>query len=114
MKKLIKLQWNFSSKVYLGLGLLLFIASAPLPYGFYTFTRIIICGFSLVLFYQNFNASDKKSSWAWFFLFLAVLFNPLIVIHMQKEVWTIIDIILGLFFVFLAYQTMVNNSKEGK
>lgn len=104
-------KWNFPAKAYLGLGILLLIAAAPLPYGFYTFTKITVCGFSAVLSYQNFNATDKNSIWAWFFLFIAVLFNPFIAIHMPKDVWMIVDIMLGLFFVFLAYQTKITESK---
>lgn len=104
-------KWNFTAKVYLGLGVLLLIAAAPLPYGFYTFTKIAVCGFSAVLSYQNFNTTDKNSIWAWFFLFIAVLFNPFIAIHMQKDVWMIVDIMLGLFFVFLAYQAETTETK---
>lgn len=112
MKKWQNPQWNFSNKVYLGLGVLLLIAAAPLPYGFYTFTKIVVCGFSAILSYQNFNAPDKKSAWAWFFLFVAILFNPLIAIHMPKEIWMVIDIMLGLFFLFLAYQTKIKSKRE--
>jgi hypothetical protein len=107
-------QWNFSCKAYLGLGLLLLVAAAPLPYGFYTFTKIVVCGFSSVLAYQNFVISDNKSIWSWFFLFMAILFNPFIAIHMEKEVWMLIDIALGLFFLFLAYKTKALESQGGK
>lgn len=105
-------KWNFSAKAYFLLGSLLLIAVAPLPYGFYTFTKIVVCGFSAVLSYQNFNAADKKSIWAWFFLYIAILFNPFIAIHMQKEIWMVVDIALGFLFLFLAYKTKSIESKE--
>jgi len=107
-------QWNFSYKAYLGLGLLLLIAAAPLPYGFYTFTKIVVCGFSSVLAYQNFTITDNKSIWSWFFLFVAILFNPFITIHMEKEIWMVIDIALGIFFLFLASKRKNIESQEGK
>jgi hypothetical protein len=103
-------KWNFPAKVYFGVGVLLLIAAAPLPYGFYTFIRIIICGFSTVLSYNNFKTTHNNSIWPWFFLLLAVLFNPFIPIHMEKNVWMIIDIILGAFFIFLAYKTKIAES----
>ncbi|MFN9791222.1 MAG: DUF6804 family protein, partial [Holosporales bacterium] len=105
MKALVQLRWNFPFRIYLGLGVLLLIAAAPLPYVYYTFTRVLVFGCSAVLFYQNFNSIDDTSKWAWFFLFIAILFNPFAVIHMTKELWIIVDIMLGLFFLFLAYQT---------
>lgn len=104
--------WNFSYKAYFGLGILLLVAAAPLPYGFYTFTKIALCGFSAVLSYQNFTISNNKSIWGWFFLFVAILFNPFIVIHMEKEIWMVVDIMLGMFFLFLAYKTKNLESQE--
>ncbi|MCA3269668.1 MAG: hypothetical protein LW855_05615 [Alphaproteobacteria bacterium] len=97
-------KWNFPAKAYLGCGLLLLIAAAPLPYGFYTFLKITVCGFSAVLSYKNFNATDNNSIWAFFFLFIAILFNPFVAIHMPKEIWVVVDIILGLLFLFLAHK----------
>ena len=105
-------QWNFSSKVYIGLGILLLVAAWPLPYGFYVFTKIIVCGFTGLLAYRNFNASNKKSIWPWCFLLIAVLFNPLISIAMQKEVWMIVDILLGSLFLLLAYKTRNTYTKK--
>lgn len=111
MKKWQNPQWNFSNKVYIGFGILLLVAAVPLPYGFYAFTKIVVCGFSGLLAYQNFNASNKKSFWPWCFLLVAVLFNPLISIPMQKEVWMVVDILLGSLFLLLAYKTKNTNIK---
>jgi hypothetical protein len=98
-------QWNFPAKVYVGLGFLLFFAAAPMPYGFYSFTKIVVCGLLGLLSYKNFNfLNEKNTIWPWFFLFLAILFNPFIPIPMGKEVWMVVDTVLGVFFLFLAYK----------
>lgn len=104
-------QWNFSTYLYTGVGLLLLIAAAPLliriplPYEFYTFLRIAVCGSTAVLAYQNFNVIDKPSIWAWLFLLIAILFNPFKPIILRQETWFIVNIVLGLTFLLLAYQT---------
>ena len=33
------------------------------------------------------------------FGFLAVLFNPFIVIHLNREIWSVIDFIVGVFMI---------------
>ena len=112
MKKWQSPEWNVSYKAYLGLSLLLFVAAFPLPYGFYIFTKIIVFGFCITSAYQNFNISYNQPAWSWFFLFVAVLFNPFIAMPMGKELWIIIDITLSMLFLLLAYKTKNPNSKE--
>jgi len=41
----------------------------------------------------------QKEKWVWIFGFLAVLFNPFIVIHLDRELWIFIDAIVGAFMI---------------
>lgn len=43
--------------------------------------------------------NKKKEKWVWIFGFLAVLFNPFIVIHFNRELWSFIDVIVGVFMI---------------
>ncbi|PYL77590.1 MAG: hypothetical protein DMF26_03475 [Verrucomicrobia bacterium] len=59
------------------------------PYGFYTLLRWICCA---VFAYSAFTASEKnRVARAWIFGALAVLFNPIVPIHLQRDTWQMID-----------------------
>ncbi len=101
-------KFNLSGKIYVGIGILLLIGAAPMPYGYYTFLRIVVCGFSAITSYNNFNLEDgDKSFWSWLYLFIAIIFNPFAVIHMSKDVWMFIDISLGILFFLTAHKVGV-------
>ncbi|MCJ7663519.1 MAG: hypothetical protein MUO24_04695 [Desulfobacterales bacterium] len=71
-------------------------ALADLPYGYYQLLRFVICGVSI---YIAFTACNWQKMWAvWLFGFIALLFNPLIPIHLSRELWQPIDIICALLF----------------
>tara|TARA_B100001167_G_C16768277_1_gene305554 strand:- start:1201 stop:1512 length:312 start_codon:yes stop_codon:yes gene_type:complete len=80
---------------------LLFIGIAPLPYSYYTFMRVIVCGCAGYMAYQGVKEEDK-SFWPWIFGFVAILFNPVAVIHMTKEIWMVVDGLTGCLFAWLA------------
>ena len=71
-------------------SVLLFIGVAPLPYGYYTLLRIVTTG---VFIWAAFVSHERKyTTLSWIFLVGAILFNPIIKIHLPKEFWIIIDI----------------------
>lgn len=80
---------------------LLFIAFVyPLPYGFYTLNRIITAFFSVI---GAILAWDKKRFLSYAFIFAAVLFNPVIPIHLTRDTWQIIDIVAVIPFLVLLF-----------
>lgn len=77
----------------------LFIALADgLPYGYFTLLRFVVCAVGIYLAYKIYE-DNKESLWIWAFGFIAILFNPIIIIHLQREQWWVIDLIVGIFFV---------------
>ena len=64
-----------------------------LPYGYFQILRWVVCG---VCGYRGYLAYtlDKKA-WMWVFVFSAVLFNPIAPIHLDREVWAVVDIALA-------------------
>lgn len=72
--------------------ILLLWALLPInPYGFYVFMRFIICG---VTCYLAVKAHDKNNdSWMYILGGLALLYNPVVRIHLDRELWSIINII---------------------
>lgn len=93
---------NLVKKTPIVLGLLLFIAIFPLPYGYYTFLRLIVFVFSLFLAYQL--REKNCSNWIIFLIFMAILFNPLIPVYLSKEIWVLIDLFSATLFLILGAQ----------
>lgn len=76
------------------LAILFFICLADLPYGYYQFVRFAaLIGF-VFLSYQSYKRNDK--SFAFIYATLAVLFQPLIKISLGREIWNVVDIIVGI------------------
>lgn len=75
----------------------LFFALVPdLPYGYFQLLRILVCGASC---YGAFIAMEKENTtWMWLFICIAVLFNPIIKIHFDREIWQVIDAAVGLLY----------------
>ncbi len=77
-------------------GAMLLLAIADLPYGYYTFLRIIV---TIVAGITAFIASEQENK-TWMILFgaVAILFNPIIPIYLDKDTWLIIDVIVAILF----------------
>ncbi|MBU2529908.1 MAG: hypothetical protein KKD35_02615 [Elusimicrobia bacterium] len=67
------------------------------PYGFFTLLRFIVFASTAYIAWMAYE--QKKEEWVWIFGFLAVLFNPFIVIHLSRELWSFIDLIVGVFMI---------------
>jgi len=77
----------------------LFIAIFGLPHGYYTFLRLVVTGVS---FYVAFGLLKKENVNFWVILFIGLLFNPLLPIHLSKDIWLLINIIDVSYFTVTA------------
>lgn len=79
---------------------MLLLGAAPLPYGYYTLLRLVACG---VFAYAAFLTADKKHKFLpWVFGLLALLFNPIVKIHLPKELWALVDVAAGVLLLATA------------
>ncbi len=79
---------------------MLLISLADLPYGYYQLLRFVTCG---VAMYVAYTAYKWQKVWVvWLFGFVALLFNPLIPIHLSRELWQPIDVLCALTFTVIA------------
>jgi hypothetical protein len=60
-------------------------ATARWPYGYYTFVRIVVCGFCGYLTYLA--LTEKAYMWGAALGLTAILFNPIIPIHLTRSTW---------------------------
>jgi divalent metal cation (Fe/Co/Zn/Cd) transporter len=82
----------------LAAAVLLVAALARHPYGYYQILRLVVCAVSIYSAYLA--AQFSRQGWLWFFGGVAVLFNPLLPVHLNREAWAGID--LGVAIGFLA------------
>jgi hypothetical protein len=80
-----------------------------LPEGFYTFLRLsmfVTGSYSSIYFF-----SMSKNVWAWLMVFMALLFNPFVVVHLEHETWVNADAIsagiLGFIIIPVKVKTTV-------
>lgn len=88
---------NKNTLTLVATGFLFYALSDGLPIGYFTLLRFVVCAVSLYLAYKIYE-ENKESLWIWAFGFVAILFNPVIPIHLQSEQWEVIDLLAGVFF----------------
>jgi uncharacterized membrane protein YccC len=77
--------------------LMLLAALGHWPYGYYQFLRLVVCGTGLYVAWLL--AYSSKYPWtAWFFVPIAILFNPLVPVHLSRDTWQLIDPICAVVF----------------
>jgi len=71
------------------------------PYGFFTLLRFVVFAVSAYVAWMAYEVQKEK--WVWIFGFLAVLFNTFIVIHLNREIWGVIDLVVGVFMIISVF-----------
>lgn len=85
--------------IYICAGMLI-LGVAPLPYGYYTLLRLVACG---VFTFAALVAHERKNRvLPWVYGLVAVLFNPIVKIHLPKEAWVFVDIGAGVLLLVTA------------
>lgn len=84
---------------------LLIIATSRLPYGYYTFLRIVVCGFAALVAFLSWGDDTISRIWSVAFALLAVLFNPLVPVYLKRTDWFYLDI--GAAVVIVAHLLVV-------
>jgi hypothetical protein len=70
---------------------MLLIALAPLPYGYYRLLRLVVCVCAGMIAYRL-HEDEGATFWMIALAALAVLFNPLILIHLTRETWAVLNV----------------------
>jgi hypothetical protein len=73
-------------------SVMLLIALIPgNPYGYYILLRWVVCGIFAFLAFQALER--EKREWVWLFGITAAIYNPLIPIHIGKEIWSLVNVV---------------------
>lgn len=82
-------------------AVVLLIALLPLPYGYYTLLRIIVCLAAGFIAFTAYDETGGVGLQVLVFTLIALLFNPIFPIHLTREIWLIINLLVaGAFCVF--------------
>jgi hypothetical protein len=73
------------------------IGALPMPYGYYSLLRLVVCGCS-VYFALRLHQREEVL-FVWIFGFVAVLYNPIIPVHLyEKAIWMVVNVITAILF----------------
>ena len=102
--------WLTVASVAVIAAVMLLIALAKLPYGYYKLLRWVTCAAAVVV---ALSAHAWGKTWvAVPFGLIALLFNPLIPIHLSREIWRPIDI--GAAALFLVSTVIVRPRRSAE
>ena len=87
---------------FIAVAVLSLIALLPMPYGYYTLLRICVSICGGLTAYIDFNAG-RKGVWVWLCIAVAIIFNPIVPVHLAREIWSVLNILVAGLFSFLAY-----------
>ena len=76
------------------LAILFFLCLVDMPYGYYQFVRFLaLLGFA-ILAYKSYERQENTMTIV--YVGLAILFQPLLKISLGRELWNIVDVIVGI------------------
>jgi hypothetical protein len=71
----------------------LMLAILPWPYAYYQLLRLGVTAVSVYYAWESHQVGYHKS--VWFFGAVALIFNPLVPVYLDRDLWAVIDIALG-------------------
>lgn len=77
-------------------AVMLFVAIPDLPYGYYTLLRWIVTANAIFLVWVA--SKLERKFWLFSMGIVAILFNPIAPIYLDKETWVVIDFIVAIVF----------------
>jgi hypothetical protein len=89
-----KLLTKMEKIVKIGLAVMLFICLLDMPYGYYQFVRVAATLVFVLLAIQSYN--PKLNAMVLFYVVLAILFQPFEKIALGREIWNVLDVIVGI------------------
>jgi hypothetical protein len=87
-----------SNTIKLLLVILLFLCLAKMPYAYYELLRLIaIVGFGVLAYQAHLQKLKLEMI---IFIALALLFQPFFKLALGKELWNIVDVIVGVYLIW--------------
>jgi hypothetical protein len=92
--KNLQMKLNLQSIIKIVLSILFFLCLLDMPFGYYQLVRFIaLIGFGILAYKGN---EEKKNTKMVIYGCLALLFQPFFKIALGREIWNIVDVIVGI------------------
>jgi hypothetical protein len=89
------------------LSTMLFICLLDMPYGYYQLVRFVSM---LVFVFLGFKELEKENqNIAYLYFGLAILFQPFLKIALGRELWNLVDVVVGIWLMISAFQSDKNH-----
>ncbi len=86
----------------IGLSILLFICLFDMPYGYYQLVRYLAMMLFLYFAFKEYQENNQTIAYVYFGL--AVLFQPFFKIALGREIWSVIDVVVGIGLLFTIFR----------
>ena len=92
--KNLQMKLSLQAIIKIVLSVLFFLCLLDMPYGFYQLVRIIaLIGFGILVYKAN---EENKNTEMIIYGGLALLFQPFFKVALGREMWNIVDVIVGI------------------
>ena len=75
--------------------MLIIVFNPSNPYGYYILLRWVCCSSFVYLAVKAFE--QERRNWTWVLGIMALIYNPLVQIHLNREIWTVINLVTIVF-----------------
>lgn len=97
------------TSIKVGLAILFFLCIFDMSYGYYQFVRFAgLIGFAILAYQANLHSRQREM-----FIYggLALLFQPFFKIALGRQLWNIIDVVVGIGLVLSIFIRTSNNPR---
>ncbi len=85
---------------------MLFVCLIDMPYGYYQLVRLVSM---LVFIFLGFKEIERENqNIAYLYFGLAILFQPFLKIALGRELWNLVDVVVGIWLIISAFQNNKN------
>ena len=97
--------------VKIGLSVALLACLLDMPYGFYQFIRFLAM---MVFAFLAYTSAEKgEHPFAFVYIGLAILFQPVFKISLGRELWNILDVVVAIGLVYSVFRDARESNSEG-
>ena len=101
-----------NTTIKITLSILLFLCLTDMPYGYYQFVRFSSC---IVFGYLAYVSNEEKNkNQTIIYVVLALLFQPFIKVSLGRELWNIVDVLVGVGLIISAIKSTEKQQKKLK
>ncbi|WP_036156536.1 DUF6804 family protein [Maribacter forsetii] len=93
--------------IKISLAILFFLCLLDMPYGYFQLVRFLaLAGFGFLAYEAN---QEDKSEQVFIYIALALLFQPFYKIALGREIWNMVDVVVGVALIVSIFLKKISN-----